>query len=129
MFKYNAALTVKLFYNTVLTFKPSYWPVCGCFNKKFNCPACLLKAPFVLKQVDDILGEESDNESEGRGKDKVGPEEAEEEEEERQQEQEQQQHPGAGQISREGLSPQAPALEERIQTPSSEAPSSSCLPR
>lgn len=80
--------------------------------------------------MDDILGEESDNESEGRGKDKVGPEEA-EEEEERQQEQEQlqQQHPGAGQISRVGLSPQAPALEERIQTPSSEAPSSSCLPR
>lgn len=78
--------------------------------------------------MDDILGEESDNESEGRGKDKVGPEEA-EEEEERQQEQLQQQHPGAGQISRVELSPQAPALEERIQTPSSEAPSSSCLPR
>lgn len=74
--------------------------------------------------MDDILGEESDNESEGRGKDKPGNEEVEDEEEERQQQQ-----PGAGQIARGGLCPQALGLGERIQTPSSEASLSGSVPR
>lgn len=78
--------------------------------------------------MDDILGEESDNESEGRGKDKPGNEEVEDEEEEEQQQQLQQQ-PGAGQIVRGGLGPQALGLEERIQTPSSEANLSASVPR
>lgn len=76
--------------------------------------------------MDDILGEESDNESEGRGKDKPGNEEVEDEEEEQLQ---QQQQPGAGQIVRGGLGPQALGLEERIQTPSSEANLSGSVPR
>ncbi|XP_026156115.1 RNA polymerase II subunit A C-terminal domain phosphatase isoform X2 [Mastacembelus armatus] len=65
------------------------------------------------KEVDDILGEESDNESEGRGKEKPGKEEVEDEEEEQQ--------PGTGQISGEGLGPQVLSVEERLQTPSTEA--------
>uniref|UniRef100_UPI0037E7B8A2 RNA polymerase II subunit A C-terminal domain phosphatase isoform X2 n=1 Tax=Semicossyphus pulcher TaxID=241346 RepID=UPI0037E7B8A2 len=52
------------------------------------------------KEVDDILGEESDNESEGRGKEKPGNEEVDEEEE-------RQQQPGAGQIAEGGPGPQA----------------------
>lgn len=83
--------------------------------------------------MDDILGEESDNESEGRGKDKPGNEEVEDEDEEQQQhhhqQQLQQQQPGAGHIVRGGLGPQVPGLEERIQTPSSEASLSQSLPR
>ncbi|XP_029298838.1 RNA polymerase II subunit A C-terminal domain phosphatase isoform X2 [Cottoperca gobio] len=75
------------------------------------------------KEVDDILGEESDNESEGRGKEKPGNEEVEDEEE---------QQPGAGQISasgggREGL--QTTTVEERIQPPSSEASVPCSVPR
>ncbi|XP_070840946.1 RNA polymerase II subunit A C-terminal domain phosphatase isoform X2 [Chaetodon trifascialis] len=70
------------------------------------------------KEVDDILGEESDNESEGRGKEKPGNEEVEDEEEQQQQ---QQQQPGAGQIAGRGSGPQALVMEEGIQTPSTEA--------
>ncbi|XP_018556844.1 LOW QUALITY PROTEIN: RNA polymerase II subunit A C-terminal domain phosphatase [Lates calcarifer] len=87
------------------------------------------------KEVDDILGEESDNESEGRGKEKPGNEEVEDEDEEpQQQQQQQQQHqhqhqhqqqqqeqPGAGQIAGGGLNPQALSIKERLPTPSSEA--------
>ncbi|XP_039978500.1 RNA polymerase II subunit A C-terminal domain phosphatase isoform X4 [Xiphias gladius] len=69
------------------------------------------------KEVDDILGEESDNESEGRGKEKPGNEEVEDDDEEEQQ----QQQTGAGQIAEGGLGPQAVSMEERLQTPSSEA--------
>lgn len=79
--------------------------------------------------MDDILGEESDNESEGRGKDKPGNEEVEDEEEEQQQQLLQQQQPGTGKIVRGGLGPQALGLEERIQTPSSEANLSASVPR
>nr|XP_046273242.1 RNA polymerase II subunit A C-terminal domain phosphatase isoform X3 [Scatophagus argus] len=77
------------------------------------------------KEVDDILGEESDNESEGRGKEKPGNEEVEEEEEQQQQ----QQQPGAGQIAKEGPGPQALGVEERIQTASSEASLLGSVPR
>ncbi|XP_029370801.1 RNA polymerase II subunit A C-terminal domain phosphatase isoform X1 [Echeneis naucrates] len=80
------------------------------------------------KEVDDILGEESDNESEGRGKEKPGTEEVEDEEEEQQQQQQQQQQPGAGQIA-EGLSPQALSMEEGLHAPSSEASQPSGVPR
>ncbi|XP_069032522.1 LOW QUALITY PROTEIN: RNA polymerase II subunit A C-terminal domain phosphatase [Embiotoca jacksoni] len=73
------------------------------------------------KEVDDMLGEESDNESEGRGKEKPGTEEMEEEGE--------QQQPGAGQTARGGLGPQAHSGEERLQTPSSEAGLSHGVPR
>ncbi|XP_058475220.1 RNA polymerase II subunit A C-terminal domain phosphatase isoform X2 [Solea solea] len=82
------------------------------------------------KEVDDILGEESDNESDGQGKEKPVNEEVEDEEEEQQQEeqqqqqqqeqQQQQQQPGAGQIG-DVLIPQAQSLEENLQTPSSQA--------
>ncbi|XP_078146708.1 RNA polymerase II subunit A C-terminal domain phosphatase [Centroberyx gerrardi] len=75
------------------------------------------------KEVDDILGEESDNESEGRGKEKPGDEEVDEEEE-----QQQQQQPGTGQ-STGGLGPQALSTEERIQTPASEASLTASVPR
>lgn len=70
------------------------------------------------KQVDDILGEESDNESEGRGKEKPGNEDMEDEEEEQQQEHQQL---GAGQALGGSLVPQALSVEERLQTKSSEA--------
>uniref|UniRef100_A0A3Q0RDR7 RNA polymerase II subunit A C-terminal domain phosphatase n=1 Tax=Amphilophus citrinellus TaxID=61819 RepID=A0A3Q0RDR7_AMPCI len=69
------------------------------------------------KEVDDILGEESDNESEGRGKEKPGNEEMEDEEEKRQQHQQ----AGAGQTAGRRLDPQAMSIEERLQTPSSVA--------
>ncbi|XP_040928705.1 RNA polymerase II subunit A C-terminal domain phosphatase isoform X2 [Betta splendens] len=69
------------------------------------------------KEVDDILGEESDNESEGRGKEKPVNEEVEDEEE-------QQQQPGAGQTAGRKLEPQPLSVEERLQTPATEA----CLP-
>ncbi|XP_031142988.1 RNA polymerase II subunit A C-terminal domain phosphatase isoform X1 [Sander lucioperca] len=77
------------------------------------------------REVDDMLGEESDNESEGRGKEKPGNEEAEDEEEEEQR----QQQPGAGQIAEGRLGPQAASSEERIQTPSSEASVPASVPR
>uniref|UniRef100_A0A667XHE2 RNA polymerase II subunit A C-terminal domain phosphatase n=1 Tax=Myripristis murdjan TaxID=586833 RepID=A0A667XHE2_9TELE len=72
------------------------------------------------KEVDDILGEESDNESEGRGKEKPGEEEVEDEEE---------QQLGAGQITGGSLGPQALSMEERIQTPASEASLTGSVPR
>ncbi|XP_051245866.1 RNA polymerase II subunit A C-terminal domain phosphatase isoform X2 [Dicentrarchus labrax] len=82
------------------------------------------------KEVDDILGEESDNESEGRGKEKPGNEEVEDEEEERRQrQQQQQQQPGAGRIAGGEPGPQAPGVEERIQTPSNETSLPSSVPR
>ncbi|TDH04344.1 hypothetical protein EPR50_G00151860 [Perca flavescens] len=76
------------------------------------------------REVDDMLGEESDNESEGRGKEKPGNEEAEDEEEE-----EEEQQPAAGQIAEGRLSPQDASSEERIQTPSSEASVPASVPR
>ncbi|XP_034748119.1 RNA polymerase II subunit A C-terminal domain phosphatase isoform X2 [Etheostoma cragini] len=78
------------------------------------------------REVDDMLGEESDNESEGRGKEKPGNEEAEDEEEERQQRQQQQ---GDGQIAEGRLGPQAVSSEETIQTPSREASVPASVPR
>ncbi|XP_044027419.1 RNA polymerase II subunit A C-terminal domain phosphatase isoform X2 [Siniperca chuatsi] len=80
------------------------------------------------KEVDDILGEESDNESEGRGKEKPGNEEEVEDDEE-EEEEEQQQQLGAGQIAGGGPRPQALSVEERIHTPSSEASLPSSVPR
>ncbi|XP_059205615.1 RNA polymerase II subunit A C-terminal domain phosphatase isoform X2 [Centropristis striata] len=80
------------------------------------------------KEVDDMLGEESDNESEGRGKEKPGNEEVEDEEE--QQQQQEQQQPGAERTAAgRGLGPQAMSLEERIQTASSEASVPGSVPR
>ncbi len=75
--------------------------------------------------MDDILGEESDNESEGRGKERPGNEEVEEEDEQRQQ----QQQPGAGQIAGGGLGPQALGVEEKIQKQSSETSLAGSVPR
>lgn len=72
--------------------------------------------------MDDILGEESDNESEGRGKEKPCKEEVEDEEE-------QQQQPGAGQTAGGTLGPQALSVEERLQTPSTEASLQDGVPR
>lgn len=65
--------------------------------------------------MDDILGEESDNESEGRGKEKPGNEEMEDEEEQRHQQ------AGAGQTVGRRLGPQALSIDERLQTPSNVA--------
>ncbi|KAL7381473.1 hypothetical protein ABVT39_006175 [Epinephelus coioides] len=79
------------------------------------------------REVDDILGEESDNESEGRGKEKPGNEEAEDEEEREQRRQ--QQRPGAGQIAAGGLGPQAMRVDEKIQTASREASVPGSVPR
>uniref|UniRef100_A0A8C4HEF3 RNA polymerase II subunit A C-terminal domain phosphatase n=1 Tax=Dicentrarchus labrax TaxID=13489 RepID=A0A8C4HEF3_DICLA len=74
------------------------------------------------KEVDDILGEESDNESEGRGKEKPGNEEVEDEEEERRQrQQQQQQQPGAGRIAGGEPGPQDEKKEEEEGGSSSEA--------
>ncbi|KAM6903263.1 RNA polymerase II subunit A C-terminal domain phosphatase [Lycodopsis pacificus] len=74
------------------------------------------------KEVDDMLGEESDNESEGPGKEKPGNEEVEDEGE--------QQQSGAGRIAAAAaaaaaggggeLGPQAMSVDEKIQTPPSE---------
>lgn len=61
--------------------------------------------------MDDILGEESDNESEGRGKDKPGNEEDEEQ---------QHQQPGSTEIRCGGSGPQTLGLDERIADPSGE---------
>lgn len=72
--------------------------------------------------MDDILGEESDNESEGRGKEKPGKEEVEDEEEEQRQ-------PGAGQTAEGTLGPQALSVEERLQTASTETSLPSGVPR
>ncbi|XP_061787434.2 RNA polymerase II subunit A C-terminal domain phosphatase [Nerophis lumbriciformis] len=61
------------------------------------------------KEVDDILGEESDNESEGRGKEKAGNEEVEEE-----------QRQGAGPLTGgRGGGPQEMTLDEQVQATSS----------
>lgn len=64
--------------------------------------------------MDDILGEESDNESEGRGKEKPGNEEMEDEEEQ----QHQRQQAGDGQTAGRSLGPQVLSIDERLQTPS-----------
>ncbi|XP_068431922.1 RNA polymerase II subunit A C-terminal domain phosphatase isoform X2 [Clinocottus analis] len=77
---------------------------------------CKADLESMDKEVDDMLGEESDNESECRGKEKPGNEEVEDEGQRRS---------GAGQIAaaaaRGGeLGPQAVSVEERMQTPSSE---------
>lgn len=72
--------------------------------------------------MDDILGEESDNESEGRGKEKPGNEEVEDEDG-------QQQQPKAGQIAGGVPGPQAPRLEERIQKQSNETSLPGSVPR
>lgn len=76
--------------------------------------------------MDDILGEESDNESEGRGKEKPGNEEVEEEE---QQQQQQQHQPASKQIRGGGLGPQALSVEETIQATSSEVTLPASVPR
>ncbi|XP_032378948.1 RNA polymerase II subunit A C-terminal domain phosphatase isoform X2 [Etheostoma spectabile] len=81
------------------------------------------------REVDDMLGEESDNESEGRGKEKPGNEEAEDEEEEQQQQQRRRQQPGDGQIAEGRLGPQAVSSEETTQTPSREASGPASVPR
>lgn len=73
----------------------------------------------VLQQVDDILGEESDNESEGRGKDKPCNEEDEE----------QQQQPGPAEVKCRESGPQALGLDERTPQPSSEKNILGCVPR
>ncbi|XP_068603474.1 RNA polymerase II subunit A C-terminal domain phosphatase [Brachionichthys hirsutus] len=71
------------------------------------------------KEVNDILGEESDNESEGRGKDKPCNEEMEDEEEEEEQQQKQQ---VTGQTTaRGGPASQVPSAKEAIHTPSRDA--------
>lgn len=62
--------------------------------------------------MDDILGEESDNESEGRGKEKPGNEDIAEEEEEEQQ----QQQPEAGELTTSGPPSKPDGVEERLQT-------------
>ncbi|XP_057683896.1 RNA polymerase II subunit A C-terminal domain phosphatase [Corythoichthys intestinalis] len=72
------------------------------------------------KEVDDILGEESDNESEGRGKEKAGNEEAEEEEEQQQQD-EQHHRKGEGPLTGGGLGPQALKTHDPVQTICDEA--------
>lgn len=77
----------------------------------------------VLKQVDDILGEESDNESEGRGKDKPGNEEDEE------QQQQRQQQPGPAEVKCRESGPQALGLDQRPPEPSSQNSILGCVPR
>ncbi|KAK2830088.1 hypothetical protein Q5P01_018019 [Channa striata] len=77
------------------------------------------------KEVDDILGEESDNESEGRGKEKPVNEEVEEDEEQ----QRQQHQPGAGQTAGARLGPQVLSVEDRLQTPSTETNLQGGMPR
>lgn len=75
-----------------------------------------------LQQVDDILGEESDNESEGRGKEKPGNEEDEEQQQRRQQEEEEEDEEEAG--TAEGTcreaGPQASGPDEGAPEPSSQ---------
>ncbi|XP_034560367.1 RNA polymerase II subunit A C-terminal domain phosphatase isoform X2 [Notolabrus celidotus] len=69
------------------------------------------------KEVDDILGEESDNESEGRGKEKTSTEGVDEEEErQQQQQQQQQQQPEAGQIAGGGPGPEVPGVDQEMKT-------------
>lgn len=79
-----------------------------------SCPSH--QSSFFFYQVDDILGEESDNESEGRGKDKPGNEEVEDEEEQQQQQRQDRQTAGG-----RGAGPQAMSAKETVQTPSREA--------
>lgn len=75
----------------------------------------------VLKQVDDILGEESDNESEGRGKDKPGNEEEDEQRPRRQTEPAEMRCGGSG--------PQALGLDERTPEPRGQNDTSDRAPR
>lgn len=77
----------------------------------------------VLKQVDDILGEESDNESEGRGKDKPGTEEDDE------QQPRQRQQPESAEMRCGGPGPQALGLDERTPEPRGENNTLGCAPR
>ncbi|XP_017276555.1 RNA polymerase II subunit A C-terminal domain phosphatase [Kryptolebias marmoratus] len=70
------------------------------------------------KEVDDILGEESDNESEGRGKERTATKVMDDEEEEQQQRRRRQ--PGGGQASGRELAPHVCSAEERLQTSSSD---------
>ncbi|KAK5613507.1 hypothetical protein CRENBAI_020930 [Crenichthys baileyi] len=74
------------------------------------------------KEVDDILGEESDNESEGQGKEKQRNEDIAEEEEEEQQ-------PGAGETTTKGPGPKADSVEDRLQMPPSDSSVSQNAPR
>lgn len=67
-----------------------------------------------LQQVDDILGEESDNESEGRGKEKPGNEEDEE------QHQREEEEAGAAEGACREAGPQAPGPDEGAPEPSSQ---------
>lgn len=69
--------------------------------------------------MDDILGEESDNESEGRGKDKPGNEEDEGPP----------QQPGPAEVQCRELGPQALGLDERTPEPSSKTNALGCEPR
>ncbi|XP_076013284.1 RNA polymerase II subunit A C-terminal domain phosphatase isoform X2 [Genypterus blacodes] len=73
------------------------------------------------KEVDDILGEESDSESEGRAKEKPVDMEVADEEEERQ--------PVAGPSTAGVHCPQPPIVEEMIHEPSSEASVTQDVPR
>ncbi|XP_011607495.1 RNA polymerase II subunit A C-terminal domain phosphatase isoform X2 [Takifugu rubripes] len=73
------------------------------------------------REVDDILGEESDNESEGRGKDKPGNEEDDE--------QQPQQQPESAEMRCGGSGPQALGLDERTPEPSGENDTLDCAPR
>ncbi|XP_054911866.1 RNA polymerase II subunit A C-terminal domain phosphatase isoform X2 [Poeciliopsis prolifica] len=78
------------------------------------------------KEVDDILGEESDNESEGRGKEKPGNDDIAEEEEEEQH----QQQPEAGESTTSGPPSKTDGVEERLQTtPPSDSSLSENTPR
>ncbi|XP_061671487.1 RNA polymerase II subunit A C-terminal domain phosphatase [Syngnathoides biaculeatus] len=72
------------------------------------------------KEVDDILGEESDNESEGRGKEKASHEEAEDEEEQQRKEEPQNQQ-GAGPLTGGALGPQMLRAEDPVQSTSGKA--------
>lgn len=73
--------------------------------------------------MDDILGEESDNESEGRGKDKPGNDEDEE------QQRLQQQRQGPAEVKCSASGPQALGLDERTPEPSGENNILGCVPR
>lgn len=108
-------------YITVLIqFQRHRWPVKMTYMKRVLLihPCKANESSSVLKQVDDILGEESDNESEGQGKDKPGNEEDEE-----------QQQPGPTEVKCKESGPQALGLDERMPEPSSENSILGCVPR
>ncbi|KAM4539566.1 RNA polymerase II subunit A C-terminal domain phosphatase isoform 2-T2 [Odontesthes bonariensis] len=73
------------------------------------------------KEVDDILGEESDNESEGQGREKPSNEDEEQEQRKDQ--------PAAGQTAGGGPGPRPQSVDERLQTPSGDARVSHGVPR